>query len=163
MAVYTALLEPGVPTAMFAKFDANMVIANRIALSGVADAIVKQARINASNGSHAYGTPTPASAGTGPAKISGTLYKSIDRSSITREPFGWYCRVGMNAGFVPWYAASWTSPKTSSQYARILEIEGCRNGATYPFLYSAAEFVFEIAAYSIYDRIYGSGRWARVI
>lgn len=152
-----ALLVPGVPTAMFARLDAQFELRGRIALTPVADAVKKQAKINASNGTHAYGTKTPARPGTGPAKISGTLYKTIDRSPVTREAFGWFCQVGMVPGQSPWY-----SRKTSSKYAYTLEVTGCRNGNKYPFLYPAFWFVVNTVAPMIYTATYGA-HWARVI
>lgn len=153
-----AILLPGVPTAMFGLFNAEAQLRGRIALAPLADAIVRQAKINANNGTHLWGTKTPATPGTGPAKISSTLYKSIDRSTVTREPFGWFCQVGMAAGSTPPYR----SKKTSSQYARILELTGCRNGARYPFLYSAFEWGANTQADILYTAAYGAN-WARLI
>lgn len=154
-----ALLEPGVPTAMFGRFDAEVQLRGRIALTPLADAIKKQAKINASNGSHIYGTKTPATPGTGPARISSALYKSIDRSLVTRESFGWFCQVGTAAGVYP---SSYKSKKASSQYGRILELTGCRNGALYPFLYYAFEWGVTTQADILYTAAYGSN-WARLI
>lgn len=154
-----ALLEPGVPTAMFGKLDAEFQLRGRIALTPLADAIKAEAKKRASNGSHLYGTKTPAFPGSGPARISSTLYRSIDRSVVTREAFGWFCQVGM----VPnQYPSTYRSKKSSSQYARILELTGCRNGATYPFLYPAFYWGVTVQAEVIYTEMYGSG-WTRLI
>ena len=155
-----ALLKPGVPTAMFGKFNAQGELRGRIALAPLADAIKKQAKINASNGTHAWGTKTPARPGTGPAKISQTLYKSIDRTPVTREVFGWFCQVGMIPGNYPGYPGGWR--KSSSQYAYILEVVGCRNGSKYPFLYPAFQWGVTAQAMMIYTAKYGGG-WARLI
>lgn len=152
-----AVFEPGVPTAVFARLNEEFEIRGRIALTPVADAIIRQAKTNASVGSHAYGTPTPARPGTGPARISGTLVRSIDRGPVTRHLLGWAVQVGMTAGQYPTYRTR----KSSSQYARILEVDGCRDGSRYPFLYAAAEFVFAIAATVIYTEKYGTG-WRRI-
>ena len=155
-----ALLEPGVPTAMFGLFNTECELRGRIALTPLADAIVRQAKINASNGSHKWGTKTPASPGTGPAKISSTLNRSIDRSVVTRQSFGWFCQVGMRAGTYPGYPGGWRKP--ASKYAYILEVTGCRNGARYPFLYYAFEWGANTQADIIYRQMYGSN-WARLI
>lgn len=152
-----ALLEPGVPTAMFTRLDEEFRIRGGIALAPVADAIKRQAKINASNGSHMLGTKTPAYPGTGPAQISRTLVRSIDRTNVTRQSFGWFCQVGMVPGTRPWY-----SKKDASKYAYILEVVGCRNGNKYPFLYPAFRFGVEHVATVIYTQKYGTG-WARVI
>lgn len=152
-----ANLEPGVPTAIFTKLSVECARRSRIALTPVADAVVRQAKINASTGSHAYGTPTPASRGTGPARISGTLVRSIDRSTVTRQVYGWLCQVGTTSGQYPTYR----SRNPSSRYGRILELEGCRDGSTYPFLYYAAEFAFTRVAPILYTQTYGMG-WARL-
>lgn len=157
-----ALLLPGVPTAMFGLFDAEVELRGRIALSPLADAIKKQAKINASNGIHRWGTKTPAIPGTGPAKISQTLWRSIDRSEVTREAFGWFCQVGMKAGTYPGYSANSGWRKAASQYAYILEVSGCRNGARYPFLYYAFEWGVTTQADILYRAAYGSN-WARLI
>lgn len=156
-----ALLKPGVPTAMFGKLDAEFQVRGRIALTGVADAIKRQAKINASNGKHAFGTPTPATPGLGPAIISRTLVGSIDRTIVTREVFGYLCQIGTAANHFPAYPVR-RKEKASSKYGYILEVIGCRNGSKYPFLYSAAKFGFEIAAPAIYKEKYGDN-WIRLI
>lgn len=158
MVVYQAVLEPGVPNAMFARFTANGILAGKIALTGLADLIKKQAKINAYNGHHTYGTPTPATPNHGPATISRTLINSIVRSEVTREIYGWQCQVGMAGNRMPPYNAG---PHTSSQYAKILELVGCKNGAMYPFLYPAAKFGFDIGAHAIYSKAYGTN-WIRI-
>lgn len=151
--VISAPLDPGVPTAMFAKLDASGRLAGRIALSELGDLIKKQARINAYVGHHQYGTPTPATPGYGPASISRTLINSIQRSDVTQEIFGWYCQVGTVGDRFPPYMAG---PNASSKYGYILEVTGCKNGATYPFLYPAAKFGFDYGARLIFDRAYGT-------
>jgi hypothetical protein len=155
-----AEFRPGVPTAIFAKLDAQMKAKGRIAIAPVADGIVAQARINASNGKHAPHTPTPSSGNpTGPAIISGTLVKSIDRTPVTRIARGWLCQVGVRPGETP--AMYNNGPRPSSTYAKILELEGVRSGRRFPFLYPAALFGFEFIAPAIYSRMYGE-QWARI-
>ncbi|HEY6021602.1 MAG TPA: hypothetical protein VIY48_17565 [Candidatus Paceibacterota bacterium] len=157
-----ALLVPGVPTAMFGKLDDEFRLRGRIALTEVADKIKELAKFNASSqGWHQYGTPTPATPGQGPAQISGTLVKSIDRSPVTREVFGYLCQVGTAAGMYPSYGSGIKS-KASSKYGYILEVVGCRDGSRYPFLYRAAELGFNFYAPIIYKKKYGD-KWARLI
>lgn len=157
-----AILEPGVPTAMFGRLDAEFKLRGRIALTPVADAIKKQARINASSGKHKWGTKTPATPGTGPAIISKTLVNSIDRTTVDRYSFGWLVQIGTAAQKYPSYPGVHRPGKPSSQYGYILEVTGCRNGYRYPFLYAAAKFGFDTAAPIIYGQIYGE-HWARLI
>jgi hypothetical protein len=105
----------------------------RAGLIKTADAVAKQARTNASNGRHAWGTPTPATPGLGPAVISGTLRRSIIREAVKRSPAGWETKVGMRPGQFAEY-----NPRTpSSKYALYLET-GLKNGSTYPFLEPAS-------------------------
>lgn len=156
-----ALLEPGVPTAMFGKLDAEFRLRGRIALTEVADAIKRQAKINASSGKHAFGTPTPATPGTGPAIISRTLVNSLDRTAVTHQVFGYLCQIGTAANRTPSYPVG-RKEKTSSKYGYILEVIGCRNGALYPFLYPAAKFAFDHVAPIIYTEKYGT-HWVRLI
>ena len=153
-----AVLEPGVPTAMFTRLNAEGALRGRIALTELADAIKKQARINANNGNHVLGTKTPATPGTGPARISRTLSGGIDRSNVTRQPFGWLCQVGTVVGLRPTY-----SNKNSSKYGYILEVTGCRDGSKYPFLYPAFTYGANTMAKIIFDAKYGTSGWTRVI
>lgn len=157
-----ALLQPGVPTAMFGRLDAEFNLRGRIALAEVADKIKELARLNASShGRHAWGTPTPAYPGSGPSQISGTLVRSLNRSPVTREVFGYLCQVGTTAGMYPSYGKGVNS-KASSKYGYILEVVGCVDGSRYPFLYAAAELGFNFYAPIIYTRKYGDN-WVRLI
>lgn len=103
----------------------------RTGLIGLADAVARQAKTNASNGSHAYGTPTPARPGSGPARISGTLAGSIARTAVTANGAGWEAKVGLVPGRVPKYRKG--RGATSSKYGSYLET-GLKNGTQYPFL-----------------------------
>lgn len=154
-----AILRPGVPTAMFGRLDAQFKLRGRIALTPVADAIVRQAKINSGFAQHPYGTKSPAIPGTGPAMISRTLNRAIDRSEVTREPFGYLCQIGVAVNRFP---ATYRSKKAADQYGYVLEVTGIRNGSKYPFLYPAARFGFDHVAPIIYREKYGSG-WARLI
>lgn len=154
-----AILEPGVPTAMFTKLSAEFMLRGGIALTELADGLKKQAKINAQTGRHKLGTPSPSPGNpVGPATISRALVNSIDRTAVTRQPFGYLCQVGMAAGQTNPYHHI-----TTSRYARALEIDGVRSDRkTFPFLYPAFTFAVNHLASVIYTQKYGA-RWARVI
>lgn len=156
--IYSGPLAPGVATAMFTKLSAEYMLRGGIALTKLADSIKKQAKINASNGKHARYTPTPATPGKGPAIISKTLVGSLDRSNVSRQVYGYLCRVGTAANRFPNYYPN----VASSTYGYILEVSGLRNGSTFPFLKYAAEFGFDIVAEIIYKEAYGD-KWARLL
>lgn len=127
-----AELAPGVLTALFARAAALAQARTGIALTATAAAVAHQAQTNASTGRHEYGTPTPASPGTGPAIISRTLVNSVAFSHPVPQGVGWVCRVGPRVGMYPAYRGKrGTTP--SSKYGYYLET-GLRNGATYPWL-----------------------------
>lgn len=130
-------LRPGVFTALFGKVIAAERAAGKIALTQIAQAIEKQAKINASNGAHKRGTPTPARPGEGPAVISGTLRRSITHEPIKPTLTGWETKVGTGVGLFPPYGKNRTP---ASKYGKYLET-GLRNGAKYPFLKPAVNFI----------------------
>lgn len=148
-------LKPGEFTAIFAKLSEEGRIRGRIALEPLAKAVVKQAKINASNGRHKYGTPTPARPGEGPARISGTLRNSITYSPIVQVGTGWETKVGTGVGFTPPYGRT-----PANKYGLYLET-GLKNGSTYPFLAPAFHFAVKFAAPAIYRAAYGTG-WKRI-
>lgn len=153
-------LEPGLLTAVFAKIAADgSIIRTPIALADLANKILGQAKTNVSNGQHAWGTPTPARPGEGPARISGTLWGSLVRTDVKRTPTGAEVRIGTEPGKVPPYSKG-RSRTPSSKYGYYLET-GLRNGTTYPFLTTAFQFGVTIAAPSIYKKAYGDG-WKRL-
>lgn len=80
--------------------------------------VERQAKQNATGGRHKAGTPTPATPGSGPAIITGTLRRSI-RSQVE----GTKARIGPTV-----------------VYARRVEME-----FNYPFLIPAAKFVTDVA------------------
>lgn len=150
-------LNPGTLRAVFARVEGELIARGRMALEPLALVIERQAKINAANGSHRYGTPSPASPGLGPAIISGTLRRSITHSPITMVGAGWETKVGMGTGFFPPYGSRRTP---SSKYAMYLET-GLRNGARYPFLEPAFRFAIRTAAPIIFSRAYGEG-WTQL-
>lgn len=152
-------LRPGVMTAVFARLAIEGNNRSRLALEPLALAVEKQAKINASSGSHPWGTPTPAVPGTGPAIISGTLRRAITHSPITAMADGWETRVGTGIGSFPPYGGAGRQP--ANKYGYFLEVEGLRNGDKYPFLGPAFKFVMGVPAKLIYDEIYGR-TWTRV-
>ena len=115
-------------------------VAMRMSVTEGARMIERQAKINARNGTHKAGTKTPATRGSGPALISGTLRRSIVQGTEERLSDQSYARkVGMAAGVYP--------PRTigkkkyggntpASKYALYLET---RIG--YPFLMPAYNLV----------------------
>lgn len=151
-------LRPGVMTAVFSRLAVEGNTRSRVALEPLALLIEKQAKINASSGAHAYGTPTPAFPGTGPAIISGTLRRAITHSPITFVADGWETRVGTGIGSFPPYGGSKRQP--ANKYGYYLET-GLRNGSTYPFLGPAFKFAMGVPATLIYNEVYGR-TWTRV-
>lgn len=153
-------LRPGVMTAVFSRLAVEGNLRTRLALEPLALLIEKQAKINASSGSHPYGTPTPATPGTGPAIISGTLRRAITHSPIKAiAEGGWETRVGTGIGAFPPYGGPGRQP--ANKYGYILEVTGLRNGDKYPFLIPAFKFAMGVPATLIYNEIYGK-TWTRV-
>ncbi|WP_372672583.1 hypothetical protein [Amycolatopsis kentuckyensis] len=153
-------LAPGVLAAVFNRIATESNLRTRATIVPIADLIVKQAKINASVGKHPYGTKTPAWPGTGPAEISGTLYRSITRTAVAWTALGWEIKVGIAANQYPSYRGR-KSKTSSSKYGLYLET-GIRNGAKYPFLEPAFLFVVNGPARWIYDEMYGVGGWMRL-
>ncbi|MFD0405623.1 hypothetical protein [Kitasatospora sp. NPDC127116] len=143
-------------SATFSKLGAQGLAQTPIALGELADAILKQAKTNASNGSHARGTPTPARHGEGPARISGTLVRSLARTTVTHTVTGAEVRIGTQPGMTPPYSRT-----PSSKYGAHLE-RGLKNGAKFPFLSTAFGFGVRVAAPVIYRAAYGDGGWKRL-
>lgn len=151
-------LRPGLFTALFAEIEAAGQAKARTALSRIADAVERQAKINAGSGAHSYGTPTPARPGSGPAIISGTLRRSLTHSPIVFTGVGWETKVGTGGGQFPPYGGSRTP---SSKYGMYLEKGMLRNGAAYPFLSPAVRFARTVVAPQVYQEIFRPG-WPRI-
>ncbi len=148
-------LRPGVFTRLVAEINREAELKSRTALTELALAIERQARTNASNGGHRRGTPTPASPGTGPAVISGTLRRSLTHTPVIYVGGGWETKVGTGAGFTPPYGNT-----PSSRYGLYLET-GLRTGARYPFLGPAFQFGVTHVAPLLFSRIF-AGPWPRL-
>lgn len=126
-------LVPGMWTRGMAKLAEQGPVRGRELLETLAEALVEHARGNVSNGQHAYGTPTPATPGSGPAMISETLKESIDHSEPIPNALGWSLKVGPKPNQYPEY----NSRTPADRYGYYLET-GLRNGTTYPWLKPAA-------------------------
>jgi len=147
-------LRPGTFTRLFAEVEREALMKTRRVLTGIALAVERQAKINASVGAHKRGTRTPASPGTGPAVISGTLRRSITHSPAVFTGRGWEVRVGTAVGFTPPYGRT-----PSNKYGYYLET-GLKDGATYPFLKPAADFGMRVVAPQLYQVAFRTG-WPR--
>lgn len=133
--------------------EADMLVKAKSALLQVGLIVERQAKRNASSGAHRYGTKTPAFRGSGPARISGTLVRSISHTQVKMIGRDLEMKVGMGTGFFPPYGKSRTA---SSKYAYYLET-GLRGGATYPFLNPAFKFATGFPADAIYKAKLGTG------
>jgi hypothetical protein len=140
-------LVPGVLSDLMAKLAVEVARNSREVLEPVALVIERQAKINASSGQHAPRTKTPASPGSGPARISGSLVNSITHSEAMPSALGgWEMKVGVVGGLYPYY-----NKRTSAgQYAYYLEVTGAgKSRVKYPFLEPAAKFAKSIALFSV--------------
>ncbi len=152
-----AELEPGALRTILARIAEQGVQRAADGLEAVAEAIERQARANASNGEHAYGTPTPARPGEGPARISGTLVDSIGHNPVEWAAEGWATKVGPRKGSYPPYSARWKSRADSAQYGYYLETGD--HGITYPWLGPAADTVGEATAAAAFLDAFNEMSW----
>jgi len=148
-------LRPGAFTRIFAEIEREAQVKARRVLTGIALAVERQAKINASVGAHKRGTKTPASPGTGPAVISGTLRRSITHSPVVFTGHGWETKVGTGVGLTPPYGRT-----PASRYGLYLET-GLKNGATYPFLKPAVDFGMRVVAPQLYRTAFRTG-WPHI-
>ncbi|MEV6674570.1 hypothetical protein [Streptomyces sp. NPDC051162] len=149
-------LRPGMFARLFTEIDRDAQLKAHTVISRLAGAVERQAKINASNGAHPYGTPTPARPGTGPAVISGTLRRSLTHTRPVWTGGGWESKVGTTSGRTPPYGRGRTA---SSRYGLYLET-GLRNEVVYPFLGPAFRFGITHVAPQLYRSVFGSG-WVR--
>jgi hypothetical protein len=127
-------LRPGVIRDILARVVTESEQMTRKGLTEAALVLEREAKQNVlKGGTHKHGTKTPATPGSFPALISGTLRRSITHSPVRPVAFGWETRVGPAGGIYPPYGKNRTQ---SAQYGRYLET-GLRNGATYPWLMPA--------------------------
>ena len=152
-------IKPGVWTGLFAKLEEQGHGKGREALVAIAVALEKQAKINASVGSHPYRTATPASPGTGPAVISGNLRRSLTHEPVLAiGPGHFRTRVGTATGFYPPYGSG-TTRTPANKYGYYLEVTGVRSGAKFPFLLPAFYYATGVGAMAVYERVFGPGSW----
>jgi hypothetical protein len=131
-------LAPGVLSTILARIAVQAEAQVAAALEPVALAVEREAKLNASHGEHPRGTPTPAAQGSGPARVSGTLVRSITHSPVAHDGTGWETRVGTSAGLY----APYNRRTPSSLYGYYLEVSGAgRSHARYPFLLPAFDSV----------------------
>lgn len=140
---------------LFAEIDKAAQAKSRRVLTQLALVVERQAKINASVGSHARGTPTPARPGTGPAVISGTLRRSISHSPVIFNGGGWETKVGTAIGFTP------PRGKTPANLYGLYLETGLKNGSTYPFLKPAFDFGVRVVAPQLYAAVFRPG-WPRI-
>jgi hypothetical protein len=152
-------MKPGAFTAVFESLTRQAEAKGPRALTALANVIERQAKINASTGSHPYGTATPARPGTGPAVISGNLRRALTHSPLRLVgPSIWETRVGTAVGFYPPYGKSRTP---ANKYGYYLE-RSPRYGAPFPFLEPAFRYGVGTPARVIYESVYGERSWKRV-
>lgn len=146
-------LLPGVFTEMFTTMAAKTLVKVGAALEPVALAVETEAKRNASQGEHAYGTPTPARPGSGPARISGTLVRSITHDSPRPSGVG---AVSIRVGPAGGLFSPHNRRTPSSRYGLYLET-GLRNGSTYPFLKPALRKVGPPTARAAFAAVFNAG------
>jgi hypothetical protein len=151
-----AELRPGVFLRLFTEIAAEGQARSRAVVGELARVVEKQAKTNASSGSHGRGTPTPARPGSGPAVISGTLRRSITHTEPVLNGRGWECKVGTAPGRTPNYGNT-----PANKYGYFLET-GLVNGARYPFLKPAAHFGMSVAAPALYRKYFAAGWKSRI-
>jgi hypothetical protein len=150
-------LRPGMLARGLARLSEQGAARAREGLELLAEAVVEQARTNASNGSHAYGTPTPARPGEGPATISETLRDSVTHSDPLPNAAGWSLKVGPTVGRYPPYGGGRTP---ADRYGYYLET-GLRNGDTYPWLKPAADTIAAGSALAVFSGAVNRG-WGQL-
>ncbi|WP_143179608.1 hypothetical protein [Streptomyces yunnanensis] len=147
-------LRPGMFARLFTEIDRDAQQKTRTVVSRLADAVERQAKINASSGAHPYGTRTPARPGTGPAVISGTLRRSLTHTTAVFTGGGWESKVGTAPGHTPPYGRARTP---ANLYGLYLEKGMLRNGAAYPFLLPAFQFGVRQVAPQLYQAVFRPG------
>lgn len=150
-------LRPGVFTEMAAKLIVELEVRAAAGLEATGKLVEDRTRAAITAQSHAYRTPTPASRGGPPARISGTLAASLSHSKPAAGGVGGLVmRVGTVPGRFPPYGRGRTP---SSLYGLYLEKLGAGvNHVTYPFLKPTYERVKPEIAGVIRAAFAGFGR-----
>jgi hypothetical protein len=154
-------LRPGVFTEIMAKTAIEGTMRARRATTAMALITERQAKINVSHGAHSYDTPTPASEGTGPAVISGTLRRCITHTPVVAVAGGWMCMVGPAPGFYTPYGIPKhhikPNPKPRADSARYgYYLETGDWGHVYPWLGPALKVVEITSGPVIMREIFGA-------
>ena len=123
--------------AVIHRLDRHGHEAMRRTVAAVAAAGEKQAKINASNGSHPRGTKTPASKGQGPAVITGNLRRNITHEPVRQIGTVFESRIGVAGG---------------AGYGKYVE------GLGYVFMKPAAEFLRQVVIPQIARTEFGRAR-----
>jgi hypothetical protein len=154
-------LAPGVFTQIMDMTIAEGITRSRTAAGRMADACLEQARINVSTGSHAVNTPTPASEGSGPSIISGTLKGSLIRTPVISMGTGFSAMVGPEPGhYTPYchprrhYKPNPKPPADSARYGYYLETGDW--GRVYPWLGPALHMVASVSGPVILREVFGA-------
>jgi len=129
-------LTSGVFASIFTPVGAAVNVAAPAMLEAMGKATETRAKENLSRRSHAWGTPTPASPGGPPAKISGTLHDAVHAEEPHMAAGGWQVRVGVLPGRTPPYGKT-----EAAEYGEYLETGETRNGEAYPWLQPAFDDV----------------------
>jgi hypothetical protein len=116
----TRPLEPGVFTATFTRLAARSQVTGAAAMTSLALAIERQAKLDLGRSSHPRGTKTTASRGGPPALVSGTLRRAVTHSRPAVTAAGVEVRVGVAAGVYPPYPKRGTRTP-ASKYGLYLE------------------------------------------
>jgi hypothetical protein len=155
-------LAPGVFDQIMQMTIAAGNLKSRRAIALMADACMEQAKQNVSTGSHSVNTPTPASEGSGPAIISGTLKASIIRTPVIPAGSGWSAMVGPEPGHYTPYCRPkhhWKPhpkpPADSAKYGYYLETGDW--GKTYPWLAPALHMVATVSGPVIMRQVFAAG------
>ena len=148
-----APLEPGVVDGILARVTLTHRLRSVEAMTALAQMVEKEAKLNASNGEHRRGTPSPARPGSGPAVVSGDLRRSITHTKVT--PTRMWSKVGPDEMPHRTYGRA-RRGLTNGRLGRILEVDGIRaNGDRYPFLLPAFRKVFPLTARVFRERFSG--------
>lgn len=148
-------------TEIFAKTAVEGTLRARKATTAMSLATERQAKVNVSSGSHSYGTPTPASQGSGPAIISGTLRRSITHTPVIAVSGGWMSMIGPAPGFYTPYGIPKRHYKPnpepradSARYGFYLETGDW--GHVYPWLRPALHMTEIVSGPVIMREIFGA-------
>jgi hypothetical protein len=153
-------LKPGDFVKLCSEIAAESRLRSVRALTEIGLNIEKQAKLNASNGSHKLGTRTPAMAGEGPAVISGNLRRAITHTPVRTVGAD---TLEMLVGTARGFPAPYGQRVPANVYGFYLEVTGVGPArVTFPFLQPAFKFTMGVPAKLIYAKNFGYG-WKTLI